>query len=131
MNKKTYTALFTIISTIVNIVMTLAIILALIILSSIVYFKLLGKQEPNSVILVVWMVCFFAGLVIGMILFTKICTWVIDRFNLASKLDSRALGHYLPAGKKAEAAMKNEPEKPKTNMPASSLPQEDTWGQSE
>ncbi len=128
MNKKTYTVLFTIISTIVNIALTLSIIVALMILIAFVYFKILGYQELSSAFLIALMISFFVGLVLGLVVFTKLCSWVIDRFNLDQKLDPKALGHYLPNGKKNLGASKNaEEKKPKTNIPKSPVMIDDEW----
>ena len=123
MNKKAYTTIFTIVSTIANIILTFLIIGLLLLGSSAFYFKVLKKDAPGTGLAIMWMICFIVGLVAGMILFTKIGSWVIDKFNLAPKLDPKILGKYLPSGKK-NPVYKPE-EKPKTNIPKSSLAVED------
>ncbi|MBP5174484.1 MAG: hypothetical protein ILP07_01040 [Treponema sp.] len=127
MNKKTYTVLFTIISTIFNIIMTLGIIVALMILVAFVYFKVLNAGvQASSALLVAWAICFFGGLIVSMMLFGKICGWVIEKFHLASKLDPKVLGRYLPNGTKG-AVPADEPKRPKTNIPKSPVAIDDEW----
>lgn len=124
MKKQTYTALFTIISTILNIFMTLAIIFVLISLSSLFLSRILGVTS-GQVYVITWMLCFLLGLIAGMFAFARISNWVIDHFKLASKLDPRLLGKYLPNGKKNPSYTQEEEKKPKTNLPASALPHDD------
>ncbi|MBP5452009.1 MAG: hypothetical protein J6Y16_07215, partial [Treponema sp.] len=52
----------------------------------------------------------------GMVIFTKLCAKVIDKFNLSSKLESQVLGRYLPRGTKAPTST---PDEPQTVMPDS------------
>ena len=127
MNKKAYTVIFTIVSTIFNIALTLTIIAALMLLTSVIYFKLLGNTEASSAYAIALIICFFGGMILGMFIFTKLCGWVIDRFNLAKKLEPRVLGRYLPSGKKYEEEMKKEEHKPKTNIPKSPVLLDDEW----
>lgn len=119
MNKKAFTTVFTIVSTIANIIMTFLIIGLLLLGSGAFYFKVLKKDAPGTGLAIMWMVCFVAGLVAGMILFNKIGSWVIDHFNLAEKLDPKIVGKYLPNGKKNPVY--KEPEKTVTNIPKSNL----------
>ena len=125
MNKKTYTVLFTIVSTIANIILTFLIIALLLLGVSAFYFKVLGKTTPGTGLAILWMISFVAGLILGMFLFSKLGSWVIDRFNLATKLDPKILGKYLPSGKKNLEYIKEMQKKPKTNIPRSTLAVED------
>ena len=123
MNKKTYTVVFTIISSLINILMTAIIIAILLFGVSAFYFKVLGNTKPGTGLAISWMICFVVGLITGMILFSKVGSWVIDKYDLASKLDPKALGRFLPSGKKN--AHYQEQEKPKTNLPKPTLAVED------
>lgn len=124
MSKKSNTVIFTIVSTILNIIMTLVIIVLLVLGVSAFYFKILGKTQPGTGLAIAWMVCFLVGLVLGMFLFAKIGSWVIDRFNMADKLDPRFLGKYLPSGKKNPNFQETK-KKTTTNIPHSALAVED------
>lgn len=128
MNKKMFTVLFTIISTIVNILLTLCVIVLLIILSTLVMGRILGLEDPN-VYTVVWMLSFLGGMVLGMFLFVRLTGWVIKKFNLEKKLDPKIVGKYVPGTSHKFSTKTTEEEKPKTVLPQSVLPKEDTWGQ--
>ena len=129
MTKKQFSFLFTVISTLVNIVISLAIIVALIVLTSLVLSKAVGVKNGN-VYMVVWMLCFVAGIILGMIIFSKLCTFAIDRW-FYDKLDKKIIGRYTPKNSsgRTERSQRNESDKPKTNMPDSVKPKQDTFGQ--
>ncbi|MBP5441605.1 MAG: hypothetical protein IKI90_00640 [Treponema sp.] len=116
MSKHSFTILFIIISTIFNIILTFGLIILLIVGVSFLLFKLGGLNPQSSIGLIAVVVCFLGGLIGGMVIFTKLCGLVIDKFNLSSKLESHVLGRYLPRGTKAP---KVQPEEPKTVMPDS------------
>ena len=125
MTKKNFTLLFLAAATIINIVMTLVIIIALIVLSMLVIRVLLNIQDP-LVAMVAWMICFIAGIVLDMIVYSKLMNYVITKFNLDDKLDPRMMGK-----RGAAAYAKEQAAKPKTVLPKSALGDEteDTWGQ--
>lgn len=129
MNKKTFTMLFTLIATVINIVLTLVLITAMIVLSSLILIKGIHIQN-QQILMPVFTVCFLGGVVLDMMLYSRICTWVIRKFDLVSKLDERLMGRYYETFKKESASgsrqTKPEPEKPKTVLPKSVLP-DDEW----
>lgn len=127
MTKKAFTVWFTIISTLLNILFTAAIIAVLAVVATVVMNKMIGVREGH-IYIVVWMMCFLAGMVLGMFLFGKISAAIIDKQNLAGKLDARVIGKYLPNGKVNRYAQEAEEEKVKTVMPDSVKEEEDTWG---
>jgi len=116
MSKHSFTILFIIISSIFNIILTFALILGLIVLSSFILFKCLGFSPEGKLSIVAILISFLAGLIGGMTIFTKLCAWAIDKFNLYNKLESQVLGRYLPRGKKAPTST---PDTPQTVMPDS------------
>lgn len=128
MNKKGFTALFTVISTILNIIMMFVIIMSLVILSTALIYRLL-KVQNSTVISIAWIVSFFGGMALSMWLFVKITGWVIKKFNLEDKLDPRVLGKYSPVTGKKYNTVKEEPVKRKTNMPSSVQRKQDTWAE--
>ena len=130
MNKKTFTTLFTILSTLINILFTLIVIALLIIAATLILNKGI-KCTNGQVYMIVYMFCFLGGMVLNMFIFGKVSGWVIEKFDLASKLDERMLGKTLPNGKPNKAAYRAEAEKaekPKTNMPDSVKEEDDGWG---
>ncbi|MBO7639590.1 MAG: hypothetical protein J6S91_11500 [Treponema sp.] len=116
MSKHSFTILFLIISTIFNVILTFGLIILLIVLSSFILFKLMGFNPNSALSVVAILVSFLAGLIGGMVIFTKLCAKVIDKFNLSSKLESQVLGRYLPRGTKAPTST---PDEPQTVMPDS------------
>lgn len=128
MNKKGFTALFTVISTILNIIMMFVIIMTLVILSTALIYRLL-KVHNSTVISIAWIVSFFGGMGLSMWLFVKITGWVIKKFNLEDKLDPRVLGKYSQTTGKPYSVQKEAPAKKKTNMPSSVQRKQDTWAE--
>lgn len=126
MNKKGFTALFTVISTILNIIMMFIIIMLLIILSTALIVRIFNIQNATA-ISIAWIVSFFGGMALSMWLFVKITGWVIQKFNLEDKLDPRVMGKYVPGTGKKFKAPAEEPKKRKTNMPSSVQRKQDTW----
>ena len=120
MNKKAFTALFTLISTIVNIVFTL---LTIIVLSGIfiLIFKY-TKSENGNILILGLGICFVVGMISNIFFFTKFTNWVVKKFNLSAKLDNRILG-------KVGAAKPVEKKKTKTRLPDSvkQKDDEDPW----
>lgn len=126
MTKKTYTAIFTVVATILNIILTALIMGVLLFISTFFYFKVLGKTQPGISLALIWMFCFLAGFILGIFSFSKLCGLVIEKWNLASKLDPKVLGRFLPNGTKNPHYQ--EPTKIKTNIPKSDLDVEsDQW----
>lgn len=129
MTKKAFTILFVLVATIVNIVMTLAVIILLAVVSTLLIRVVLRIERPD-VLLLTWMVCFIGGLILDMVLYSKLCDKVIEKFKLAEKLDPRLLRRRsgFPASSRQT---KSQPEKPKTVLPKSVLPdeEEDHWGE--
>lgn len=129
MTKKSFTALFTFLSTIINILFTAIIIAALTAISTVIMNKVIGVTT-GQIYLVVWMFCFLGGLVLGIFAFGKLSAKIIDKYNLAEKLDPKVIGKHLPSGKKNASyaqVEKEEQEKPKTVMPDSVKEEEDPW----
>ena len=122
MTKKNFTLLFLLAATVLNILASLVIIIALIILSMLVIRFLLRVEDP-MVAMVAWMVCFIAGVVLDMFIYSKLMNFVIARFKLDDKLDPRLMGRRGAAREKAA--------RPKTVLPKSVLGDEeaDSWGQ--
>lgn len=129
--KKRNTLIFMLLSSIADVLMTLVIIAALCVLVTFVL-KMVHVNN-GQVYIFSWMACFIAGIVIAVIVFARVCSHVIERFNLVDKLDERALGKYLPNGKRIQYADSTEssgqPKKRKTVMPDSVLPKDeaDPW----
>ncbi|MBP5358853.1 MAG: hypothetical protein J6Y69_06685 [Treponema sp.] len=128
MSKHSFTILFIFISSVFNIILTFGLIILLIVLSSFILFKCLGFSPEGKLSLVAILVSFLAGLIGGMTIFTKLCAWAIDKFNLQDKLESQVLGRYLPRGKKAPTST---PDTPQTVMPDSVKIEEDEYEGSE
>ena len=128
MSKHSFTILFIFISSVFNIILTFGLIILLIVLSSFILFKCLGFSPEGKLSIVVILVSFLAGLIGGMTIFTKLCAWVIDKFNLQNKLESQVLGRYLPHGKKTATST---PKEPTTVMPESVKIEEDDYEGSE
>ncbi len=125
MTKRQYTFWFTFVSSIANIIISGLIMAALILLSTLLMNKVFHIQN-GSAYMAVWMVCFIAGIILGMLIFSKLCALVIDRWFF-DKLDDSILGKYLPSHRKDRG--ERQAEKTKTNMPSSVLPPEDTFGE--
>lgn len=120
MTKRTFTIIFTIVSTLLNFIFTALVIVALAALATVVENRLLNISD-GQVYIITWMFCFIAGMVLSIFLFSKISTAVIEKFNLASKLDEKIIGKTLPNGKRNQAAYDAEAAKPKTILPDSVL----------
>ena len=121
MNKKAFTALFTIALTVLNIIMTLLIIVILAIVSSFILNRVL-HVENGSVYMVVWMICFIVGMIANLLCFAKLTNVIITKFKLEDKLDPRYTG---------KKGAQNEKPKFKGNIPDSVKPPKDTWGYEE
>ncbi len=118
MDKKTFTVLFTIVSSIANIIFTLLVIFILLVLSTLVLVK--GLKIEGEIVMVAWMICFIAGMIISMFGFTKLTSLVIQKFHLEDKLSKNR----NPNAQKKE--------RPKTVMPDSVLPKaedKDLWAE--
>lgn len=127
MTKKAFTIWFTIISTILNILFTALIIGILAVSATLILTKVIGTKN-GQIFIVVWMMCFLAGLVLGMFLFGRISSAIITKYNLASKLDPKIIGKHLPNGNVNKYAQKEEEEKKvKTVMPDSVKEDDDPW----
>ncbi len=122
MNKKAFTALFMLVATIANMLMTVFVIVFLAAIC-ILTLKVLKIQNENAALILVSL-CFLGGLVLDMILYSKLTSFIIDKFHLETKLDKSVLGK-----KYASKIKDTEPPKPKTVLPASVLPkdEEDEW----
>ena len=123
MNKKTFTVLFTLVSTVANVLLTLLTILVLLLLSTVILVRLLHQE--GEVVMIAWMVCFIAGMVISMFGFARLTSLVIAKFHLEDKLEPHLL-------KKKAATNRGADGKPKTVLPDSVLPKEDdrdTWAE--
>jgi len=121
MNKKTNTVLFTIISTLANIIMTLLLISVFCLIAFVVLYYGIKSRNPQ-VYQFVFILCFIAGLVLGMFLFIKLGGMVVTKFHLESKLEPFG-------GRKTTQRDEKQSVARKTNLPKSALPKEDTWGQ--
>ena len=135
MNKKTFTVLVMLIATVLNIALTLVLITALI-TACVILLHLVIRTESPSAYMGAYMICFIGGVVVDMILYSKIFIWCIRKFNLGPKLDPKLMGKYYDTLKQqAKASGKpideGKPEKLKTVMPKSVLPEEDEWEGSE
>lgn len=126
MNKRAFTVLFTIISTIINIILTLAVIIGLLILCTVVIAKVFHSQN-GTVYAISYLVSFFGGMGLSLWLFVKLTAFVIEKFNLESKLDPKVVGKYVPGTGRKFKETYDEPKKRKTNMPSSVQRKEDTW----
>ena len=128
MDKKTKnTIIFTIVASILDIILTILLIGAIIAVI-ILGLKLLKVQNP-TIILGSMLLALIAGFIISMLVYAKLTSWVILKFNLADKLDPKIMGKRLPNG----ASINNKPvndnkDKIKTNMPDSVKEEEDDWG---
>ncbi len=122
MTKKAFTILFVLAATVVNIVMTLLVIVLLAVVSTLLLRVILRIDNP-TVLLFAWMLSFLGGLILDMVLYSRLCDWVIAKFKLATKLDPRLLRRGSPARISAQQAEKKE--RPKTVMPKSVLPDEE------
>lgn len=120
MTKGTFTFLFTVVSTLVNIILTFTTIAII----SVIFFllcKVLAVKSPNVIILGLGF-CFIIGMLLNVFTFTKLTGWVVRKFDLTSKLDSKFVAKSLPGVNYSKKTVK---EKVRTNMPKSVLPSED------
>lgn len=124
MTKKTYTLIFTIVSTILNFIFTALVICAIAALATVVENRILHITD-GQVYIITWMISFIAGMVLSIFLFSKITSFVVDKFNLTSKLDEKFVGKTLPNGRRNQAAYDAEASKPKTVLPDSVLDNEE------
>lgn len=125
MNKKAFSALFMLGATIFNFIVTAAIVAGLFFFFSFIQFRVFHYENPN-LFLGLTMFSFLAGIILGLLIYTKTLPWVIMRFDLADKLDEHLLGKYLPNGKRNPYyKAKNVKKATTTNLPKSALPKDD------
>ncbi len=129
MNKKSFTLLFLFISTIANIIFTIVIIAAMLLITSLTLTYIIKIKDPN-IIVADWMLCFIGGMILSLFLYAKISDKIVKKYNLADKLDERLSGRRF-SHLSSRTQKEKEPEKPKTVMPKSVLPDEedDHWGE--
>lgn len=126
MTKGKFTFLFMFVATVANLILT-ALVIAILFAISLTILAVAHITDPG-VATIILAVCFIAGMIIDMKLYAKLSIYVIEKFQLESKIDRR----FLVIGKRYKdrnAAAQPKEKKRKTNMPKSALPQnnEDEW----
>ena len=96
-NKKKFSTFFTILSSLFEIIETIIIMFAMFLLTAFIMFKVCGMtgDEGQKIYSIMLVVIFFAGLVIGFIIYKKLVRLVIKKFNLKGKLLEEILTHYF------------------------------------
>lgn len=113
MNKKLYTGIFVIIATILNLIFTLAVIIATIALGTLALRFVFKVPEGSQVYGYVVLVAMILGIVIAFIVYTKVITKMIKKYNMDDKFEDNWFGK-----KKTDKDGKTVLPK-KTNMPDS------------
>lgn len=95
--KKHFSTMFTLVATVFEIIETVIIMFALFFLAAFIMFKVLGitSERGQSVFAILIVVIFFAGLVIGFLVFKKAIRFVIKKRHLKDKLADDILIHYF------------------------------------
>lgn len=96
-NKKRTSNLFTFFATIFEIIVTFIAVGVLIIGSIFILSKIVAPQTEafSNILGILMIVMFFAGLVVGFIVYKKIIVWVIKKWKLEDKLLEDILVHYI------------------------------------
>lgn len=96
-NKKRASNLFTFFATIFEIIVTFIAVGVLIIGSIFILSKIVAPQTEafSNILGILMIVMFFAGLVVGFIVYKKIIVWVIKKWKLEDKLLEDILVHYI------------------------------------
>lgn len=106
-NKKRTSNIFMFFATIFEIIETFLVVGILLILSMFILSKIFAPQSEafSNALGIVMIVMFFAGLVVGFMIYRRIITWVIKKWKLEDKLLDDVLVHYI---KKTEDEMEEE-----------------------
>lgn len=81
MTKKGNTILFIVVGTLVNVILTLTIAACLML------FSLMLFKNNESAFMIAFGVSLMGSMFLSMFLYQKLAMWVIEKFNLSSKLD--------------------------------------------
>ncbi|MCQ2584954.1 MAG: hypothetical protein MJ185_05135 [Treponema sp.] len=97
--KKHNSVRFMILSSVFEIIETVLIMFVLFILTAVVFFKIL-KVDPSSnvagtIFMVVLVVIFIGGMILGFIIYKKCARWCIKKFKMFDKLNDDVLIHYF------------------------------------
>lgn len=99
--KKRNSLLFMCAASVFEIVETILLMLVLFVLFSFVIFKVLhlSPDVAGTVFGISSVVIFIGGMILGFLIYKRVITWIIEKFNMKDKLSNDVIMHYQKKSK--------------------------------